>query len=379
MHAHPSSSTRLAALTSIVLVARGSDDDDAFPRHQRNRRDCPRIRIHRAGQRAGYRAGLERPDVRRGRFADGVQRPVRGARRTPIDDFTAETGIEVEVRYGDTPEMGAALLEEGGDTPADVFYSQDAGATGALAKADLLAELPDATMARVDERYRPSEGNAWVGVTGRARVIVYHPDLVDDLPEGVLDLVDPKYKDKVAWVPGNASFQAFVTALRVKLGEDGARSWLEDMKANGAKVYENNIEVLDAVNAGEVPIGLINHYYWAQHLAESGVVAEGQAHLPRGRRSRRPRQRQHRGHHHQRRRQPGGPAVRRLPAVRAGPDPLRHRDVRVPAGDGIPDPKGVPPLADLEGLDVDLNELDSLETTQALLTDLGSAELTRRT
>ena len=288
-----------------------------------------------------------------------------------IDDFTKATGIKVKVRYGDTPEMAAQLLEEGERTPADVFYSQDAGATGALAKADLLTALPDATMERVDQRYRPSEGNTWVGVTGRARVITYHPDLVDDLPDGVLDLVDPKFKDMVAWVPGNASFQAFVTALRVKLGEDGAREWLEAMKENGAKVYEKNGEVLDAVNSGEVPIGLINHYYWAQQLNESPTTLKAKLIFPGGN-------------------DPGAlvnastvgittngadnPSAQRFVDFLLSDEAQAHfvtETAEYPLVAGVTDPAGVPPLADLEGLDVDLNELDSLEASQALLTELG--------
>jgi iron(III) transport system substrate-binding protein len=49
-----------------------------------------------------------------------------------FDDFTAATGIEVEVRYGDTAELAATILEEGDASPADVYFAQDAGALGAL-------------------------------------------------------------------------------------------------------------------------------------------------------------------------------------------------------------------------------------------------------
>ena len=95
-----------------------------------------------------------------------------------IDQFTDETGIEVEVRYGNSAEMGAQLLEEGEDTPADVFLSQEVGAVGVLARAELLSELPDDVVELADERFRPTDGNLWVGVTGRSRVIVYNPSLV---------------------------------------------------------------------------------------------------------------------------------------------------------------------------------------------------------
>ena len=141
-----------------------------------------------------------------------------------IDVFAEATGADVEVRYGSSAEMGAALMEEGDRTPADVFYSQEVGALGMLAKEGLLVELPEATTELVDERFRPAEGTEWVGVTGRSRVIVYNRDLVDEPPTGVLELTDPAYEGQVAIVPGNAGFQAFITAFRVSEGEDEARA-----------------------------------------------------------------------------------------------------------------------------------------------------------
>ena len=139
-----------------------------------------------------------------------------------VDAFTADTGIEVEVRYGNSAEMAAQLLEEGDGTPAHVFLSQEVGAVGALAKADLLGDLPAETVERADERFRPAEGTQWVGVTARARVIAYNPDLLEaagaDVPTGVTDLTDPAYDGLVAMVPSNAGFQAFVTGFRVSQG-----------------------------------------------------------------------------------------------------------------------------------------------------------------
>ena len=71
-----------------------------------------------------------------------------------IEQFRAATGIDVQVRYGDTAEMAATILEEGKNSPADVFFGQDAGALGALAKAGRLDQLPDALLEQVDPRFR---------------------------------------------------------------------------------------------------------------------------------------------------------------------------------------------------------------------------------
>lgn len=288
-----------------------------------------------------------------------------------IDDFEAATGISVDVRYGNSAEMGAQILEEGDATPAEVFYSQEVGAVGVLEEAGLLAELPDATVERVPERFRPKVNNQWVGVTGRSRVIVYNPELVDDVPEGVLDLTDPQYAGKVAWAPPNASFQSFVTAFRVSAGDDQARSWLEGMVANDPVAYESNTEILDAVNNGDIAIGLINHYYWARALPELGDGLTAELVFPEGD-------------------DPGGLVNATAVAILAGasedPDALALVDYLLsdegqthfvdetkeyPLVEGIAQPDGVPPLADLEGPQVDLTDLESLEQTQVLLVELG--------
>lgn len=183
-----------------------------------------------------------------------------------LESFTKETGIEVEVRYGDSAEMAATILEEGNNTPADVFFSQDAGALGALSKAGLFKSLPAETLALVDDAYKAADGT-WVGVSGRARVFNYNPELVSEVPSSVLDLANAEWKDRIAIAPTNASFQSFVTGMRVQLGDAATADFLSGLAAN-AKIYEKNGLILDAVESGEVAAGLINHYYWFEKAAE---------------------------------------------------------------------------------------------------------------
>ena len=291
-----------------------------------------------------------------------------------IDAFEAETGATVQVRYGNSSEMAAQILEEGSATPAEVFYSQEVGAVGALAKADLLSPLPDETVDSVQERFRPDTENLWVGVTGRSRVIVYNPDVLEaeglDVPDGVLDLTDPQYDGHVAIVPGNAGFKAFITGFRMAEGEGAARQWLTDMQANNVdSSYERNGNVLDAVDNGDIAIGLINHYYWARHENRDNLTA--QLIFPEGD-------------------DPGGLVNATAAALtKTGSDnpaalalinylvSAQGQEVFVaetweyPVIDGVDDPEGIPALDTLEGPQIDLTDLDSLEETEALLTDLG--------
>jgi iron(III) transport system substrate-binding protein len=179
-----------------------------------------------------------------------------------IDRFEQDSGIDVEVNYAGTSELAATILEEGDNSPADVFFSQDGGALGALAAENRLAPLPQEVLDLVDERFRSPDG-LWVGVSGRARVAAYNTDALAaaDMPDSILDFADPRWKGLIGWAPSNASLQSFVTALRVLEGDDAAREWLEGIQANEPRVYEGNSQALEGVASGEVQVAFINHYY----------------------------------------------------------------------------------------------------------------------
>ncbi|HUG16572.1 MAG TPA: iron ABC transporter substrate-binding protein [Thermomicrobiales bacterium] len=188
-----------------------------------------------------------------------------------ISAFQERTGIEARVRYAGTSELAAQILEEGRNSPADVYFSQDAGALGALAAEGLLAPLPEDLLGMVEPRFRAADGT-WVGVTGRARAVVYNTDAVEesDIPESILGFTAPEWSGRLGWAPTNASLQSFVTALRVLNGDDEAREWLEGIRDNDAKVYESNTAIVNAVIAGEIDAGFVNHYYLRRMQAEAG-------------------------------------------------------------------------------------------------------------
>ena len=124
---------------------------------------------------------------------------------------------------------------------------------------------------RVPAAYRSRDG-LWVGVSGRARVVAYNTGNVDpaDLPDSILDFTGEEWNGRIGWAPTNGSFQAFVTGLRRLEGEDGARAWLEGIKANDPVDYPNNLTALEAVANGEVDVAFINHYYLFQLREERG-------------------------------------------------------------------------------------------------------------
>ncbi len=185
-----------------------------------------------------------------------------------IRQFQEATGIDVQVKYGGTSAMAATLQEEGKNSPADIFWAQDPGALGALSP--MFKPLPSDITLAVPEWARASDGS-WVGVTGRARVIVYNADLDEsELPKSVEELTDPKWKGRIGWPPTNASFRVMVTAMRHIWGEDKTREWLKGMIENDVQVYPKNTPIVDAVGKGEVDVGLVNHYYLHRFIAEHG-------------------------------------------------------------------------------------------------------------
>jgi iron(III) transport system substrate-binding protein len=198
-----------------------------------------------------------------------------------FDDFTEETGIEVDVRYGDTAELAATILEEGDASPADLYFAQDAGALGALEADGRFVGLPDDVLADVDELFRSRDGS-WTGTTGRVRVLAYNTDALseDEVPDSVLELTDPEWEGRIGWAPTNGSFQAFVTAMRLTEGEDETRAWLEGIIDNDPVEFENNTGIVEGVSRGEVEVGLVNHYYLYRFLAEDPDFPVDNKYLP---------------------------------------------------------------------------------------------------
>ena len=188
-----------------------------------------------------------------------------------LDQFEEETGVNVSVRYGDTAELAATILEEGNNSPADVFFAQDAGALGALADADLLKTLPSAILALAPSQYRSGE-DLWIGISGRARVVSYNTEVLSpaDLPDSIFGFTDPEWEGRIGWAPQNGSFQAFVTGMRVLEGDDATRDWLEGIQANNPTDYPNNTTSVEGVANGEVDVAFVNHYYLYRFLEEEG-------------------------------------------------------------------------------------------------------------
>ncbi|MDQ3734000.1 MAG: iron ABC transporter substrate-binding protein [Actinomycetota bacterium] len=290
-----------------------------------------------------------------------------------LEQFTEETGIDLSVRYGNTSALTAQILEEGDQSPADFFLSQDAGALGALGNAGCLAALPEESLEVVDPQFRSDDDN-WVALTGRARVVVINPELVAeaDRPTTLQDVLDERWSGQVGIAPSNASFQAFITAIRVLEGEDAAREFLEGLVANDVQTYEGNGDVLAAVDSGEIAMGLINHYYLYELAAEVGeenlnaenvflqdssagsLVNISGAGLVSG---------SDRGEDAQ--------ALLDFMLSDTAQTYFAEQTHEYPMIEGVAPPEGLPTLEEIDPPDLDLADLDSLGQTLALINEVG--------
>jgi iron(III) transport system substrate-binding protein len=289
-----------------------------------------------------------------------------------LRSFEESTGLRVRVKYADTAQLAATLLAEGRRSPADVFFAQDASTLAFLEERGALAPLPDEVLAQVPPRFR-SAGGRWIGVSGRARVLAYHPDRVDaaELPAGVEDLTDPRWRRRLGWTPENASFQSFVAGMVQLSGAEATERWLRAVRENEPRAYPKNTPAVMAVSRGEIDAALTNHYYVHRLRDEHGGDFPVENHYF-----------------------PSGDAAAMINlsgvAVVATSD---NRDAALhlvthllgaeaqghfaganhefPLAAGVVSPHGLPPLETLRAPEVDLAQLENLEETVRLLRAAG--------
>jgi iron(III) transport system substrate-binding protein len=187
-----------------------------------------------------------------------------------LDAFTAKTGIQVELLSSGTTELLNRLKAEGDRTPADIFITNDAGSLELARTAGLLRPLNMREIDRaIPQQYRAPD-NSWVGLSGRFWIIVYNTTQVKpDQLRSLLDLADPKWKDKIA-IPNSGSeyLQAGVSVIRATYGDERTKQFLVGLRDNGGnQVYQKSSQIVEAVAKGQVAIGIVNHYYVYRHLA----------------------------------------------------------------------------------------------------------------
>jgi len=184
--------------------------------------------------------------------------------------FTKQTGIKVQVHTGEGPDIASQILQEGADSPADVFFTENSPELILLDEKGLLAPVDKSTLAKIPAKYNAADGD-WVGVLARENVLDFNPALIKQtaLPASLLDLARPEWAGKIGFAPSDADFLPLVSAVIKQDGKTAALAWLNGLKANG-KIYQDDESVVAAVARGDVAAGIVNNYYWARLETDLG-------------------------------------------------------------------------------------------------------------
>lgn len=187
-----------------------------------------------------------------------------------LDDFQAKTGVQIELLSSGTTELINRLQVEGAKTAADVLITNDAGSLERARELGLLRPLALREVDRAIPAQFRAPDNSWIGLSGRFWIVVYNTKAVKaDSISSLLDLAGPAWKDKIA-IPNSGSeyLQAGVSVIKATHGDAKTRDFLAGLKRNaGTRVYGKSSQIVEAVAKGEVPVGIVNHYYVYRHLA----------------------------------------------------------------------------------------------------------------
>ncbi|SFR69374.1 extracellular solute-binding protein [Halogeometricum limi] len=177
--------------------------------------------------------------------------------------------------YNSAAELVSQIQTEGQNSPADVFYSVNAGALGALKDRERTQQLPDEVLEFVPDNFHDPDG-MWIGTSGRARSIPYNTETFaqEDIPDDIMAFPEQSSFDgELGWAPTYSSFQAFITAMRILEGEEATREWLNGIQELGVNQYPDEFQVARAVADGEISAGFTNHYYIQRLIAQRGQNA----------------------------------------------------------------------------------------------------------
>lgn len=270
----------------------------------------------------------------------------------------------LNIRRGSTAALANTLMAESraGVLRADVFWAVDSGAIGAVREAGLGQALPQDIRQQLSPNFQYAD---WAPISGRIRTLPYHTARVnvDNIPRHIADLADSGLT--IGWAPAYASFQSFITAMRVLKGDQATTEWLKAIRQH-AKPFAGELGVVMAVERGEVDIGFANHYYTLRLKAGKPDAQVALAFTE----------------------QDAGCLLNASGAMAVSSKPLAvdfiryllSREVQeflareayeIPLVDGIATPPGIPPLDELAPPKIDLGQLADMQPTLKLMRRAG--------
>ncbi len=185
------------------------------------------------------------------------------------DNFTEQTGIQVNLIEGDAEELIERIQSEGANSPADILCTVDAGNLWRADQAGIFQPVSSEILEEtIPENLRHPEGH-WFAFSKRARVIMYNKDAVD--PSSITtyeDLADPKWDDKILIrSSGNIYNQSLLASIIAANGAEAAEAWAQGVVENMARPPEGgDTDQIKALAAGAGELAVSNTYYLARLL-----------------------------------------------------------------------------------------------------------------
>ncbi len=189
-----------------------------------------------------------------------------GAMEGVFSKFTEETGIQVRLSQGSVQSLVQRLRAEGAQTPADVFFSIDAGGLDLVASEGLLQPIESAILTEnIPAELRDPE-NRWFAFSQRVRTLMYSTERVDPAELSTYEqLADPVWNGRLCMRPATHIYTiSLVGSLVYALGEEAAEEVVRGWVANNPQYIDSDTEILNTIAAGGCDVGITNHYYLAR-------------------------------------------------------------------------------------------------------------------
>ena len=189
-----------------------------------------------------------------------------------LDQFTKETGIEVNLVTGKADTLLKRLEVEGKNTPADILLTVDVARLVRAKEKGLFQVIDSDVLERtIPEHYRDSD-KQWFGLSLRSRVIVYAPDRVkEEELSSYQNLADNKWKNRICIrSSSNVYNQSLVAAMIANDGVEKTETWATALVKNFARTPKGgDRDQIKAVAAGVCDVAIVNNYYLAGMLESS--------------------------------------------------------------------------------------------------------------
>jgi iron(III) transport system substrate-binding protein len=179
-----------------------------------------------------------------------------------LDEYARQAGVEVETKFdvesAKTVGLAQLLIRESPKPRCDLFWNNEILNTLRLREKGMLATWSPPNAADIPNEFKAKDGT-WYGFAARARILIVNTKLMpeSDRPKGLADLIDPRWKGKIAIAkPLFGTTATHATCLFATWGDDKAKAFFSDLKKNEVQVVSGNKQVATAVGSGQALFGL---------------------------------------------------------------------------------------------------------------------------